>query len=230
MKFYPLYSALADLYDMHGLSLNNDEFETYAFKALEFIGNFYGETVSEVFTVTDYLVTLPEFCEYIEQVTTINEDFRITDNIYRENYNPRIIEEYIEARKGGLTGNLHQSGGFIDYEYVSDNQIKLKVTGIPIKIMYRKRMLDDQGLPMVTGKEIDAISAFCIYKYNYKKLNATRDKSTAELLPMYQNAWLRKCDNARTPESLNQNDMDNLANIIHSWDRKQFGLSGKLMK
>ena len=39
MKFYPLYSALADLYDMHGLSLNNDEFETYAFKALEFIGS-----------------------------------------------------------------------------------------------------------------------------------------------------------------------------------------------
>ena len=29
MKFYPLYSALADLYDMHGLSLNNDEFESY---------------------------------------------------------------------------------------------------------------------------------------------------------------------------------------------------------
>ena len=39
MKFYPLYSALADLYDMHGLSLNNDEFETYAYKALEFIGD-----------------------------------------------------------------------------------------------------------------------------------------------------------------------------------------------
>ena len=56
MEFYPLYSALADLYDMHGLSLNNDEFETYAFKALEFIGNFYGETVSEVFTITNYKI------------------------------------------------------------------------------------------------------------------------------------------------------------------------------
>ena len=59
MEFYPLYSALADLYDMHGLSLNDDEFETYAFKALEFIGNFYGETVSEVFTITDYKIQLP---------------------------------------------------------------------------------------------------------------------------------------------------------------------------
>ena len=27
MEFYPLYSALADLYDIHGISLNKDEFE-----------------------------------------------------------------------------------------------------------------------------------------------------------------------------------------------------------
>lgn len=230
MKFYKLYSALADLYDMHGISLNNDDFETYAYKALEYIGNYYGETISVDLNIKDYKIELPEDCDYIEQITTKTEDFRSTDNIYRENYNNQIIENYIEARKGTQTPMIYQAGSFIDFEYISDNIIKFKVTDYPIKLMYRKRMADEKGLPMVTAKEIDAISAFCIYKYNYKKLNATKDKSIMELLPLYQNEWRRKCDNARTPEMLNQNDMDALANVLHSWDRKQYNVTNKLIR
>ena len=230
MEFYPLYSALADLYDMHGLSLNDDEFETYAFKALEFIGNFYGETVSEVFTITDYKIQLPQECEYIEQITKLNEDFKITDNIYREDYTPQIIESYIKSRKGNETGMIYQDGGFINYEYCGYKEIKFKVTDAPVRIMYRKRLSDSKGLPMITKNELDAISAFCIYVYNSKKLNATKDKNIMELLPMYKREWQKKCDNARTPEYMNQNDIDNLGNVLNSWDRKQYGLSLKLIK
>lgn len=230
MKFYPLHSALADLYDMHGLSLTDDEFETYAYRALEFIGNTYGETVTEQFTITDYKITIPTSCEEIEQITTTVEDFRLTDDVYRENYNHQIIENYIEARKQLKTPILYQSGGFIDYEQISDTELKFKVTNIPIQIMYRKRLCDENDLPLITAKELDAISAFCIYRYNYKKLNATRDKVIAELLPMYKQEWLRKCDNARTPEYLNQNDIDNLANTLNSWDRKQYNISTKPIK
>lgn len=230
MKFYPLRAALADLYDMHGISMNNDEFDTFAYKALEYIGNYYGETVSVNSVITDYKIVLPEDCDYVEQITTKTEDFRSTDNIYRENYNNQIIENYIEARKGNQTPTIYQGGSFIDYEQISDDTIKFKVTDIPVRIMYRKRMVDSDGLPFVTAKEIDAISAFCIYKYNYKKLNATRDKNTAEILPMYLNEWKKKCNNARTPEYLNQNDIDNLANILHSWDRKQYNVTNKQIR
>ena len=230
MEFYPLYSALADLYDMHGLSLNDDEFETYAFKALEFIGNFYGETISEQFEIIDYKVQLPEDCQYIEQVTTLNEDYKLTDSIYRENYSPQIIESYIESRKQNNTAMIYQPGAFINYEYFSDKILKFKVTGIGVRVMYRRRMLDSKGLPMITKNEVDAISSFCIYIYNSKKLNATKDKNIMELLPMYKREWQRKCDNARTPEYMNQNDIDNLANVLNSWDRKQYGLSSKMIK
>lgn len=230
MKFYPLKSALADLYDMHGLSLNEDEFETYAFKALEYIGNWYGETVTEQFLVKDHLVTLPDECYDIEQVTKMTEDFKSTDSIYRENYANQIIEDYIEQRKGERTPALYQKGGFIDFEQINANTIRVKEDGIYVYIMYRKRLVDEDGLPMITHKELDAVSAFCLYVYNSKKLNLTKDKSTAELLPMYQQNWLKKCDNARTPDYLSQNDMDELGNAITRWDRKTYNISHKIVK
>ena len=230
MKFYPLYSALADLYDMHGLSMNNDEFETYAYKALEFIGNIYGETVTVPLDIIDYKATIPDDCLYIEQVTSTKEDFQLKDNLYRENYENAILEDYIEARKSGNNNTLYQKGGFLNYETIDDSTIKFTTPSGIALLQYRKRLVDENGLPFITHKEITAISSFCIYVYNSKKLNATKDKNIMELLPMYKREWQRKCDNARTPEYMNQNDIDNLGNVLNSWDRKQYGLSSKMIK
>ena len=127
MEFYPLYSALADLYDIHGISLNKDEFETYAYKALERIGNFYGETVVELLPIVNGYLDLPAECEYVEQVSKRNEDYRMTDNIYRENYNNQIIENYIEARKVDSNRILYQSGELVDFEYVSPTKLHFKI-------------------------------------------------------------------------------------------------------
>lgn len=228
MEFYPLYSALADLYDIHGISLNKDEFETYAYKALERIGNFYGETVVELLPIVNGYLDLPAECEYVEQVSKRNEDYRMTDNIYRENYNNQIIENYIEARKVDSNRILYQSGELVDFEYVSPTKLHFKIVDQDVYVMYRKRMADENGLPFITRKEIDAISAFCMYITNYKKINATKDRTLIEILPLYKQEWLKKCENARTPEYLNQNDIDYLSNVIHSWDRKQFNVTSKM--
>jgi hypothetical protein len=39
MKQYPLYTALTQLYELHGLELDEDTFETYALSAYNKIGN-----------------------------------------------------------------------------------------------------------------------------------------------------------------------------------------------
>ena len=44
---------------------------------------------------------------------------------------------------------------------------------------------------------------------------------------MYKQDWERKCQNARMPEYMSQNDMDELANVGVSWDRKAYNISYK---
>lgn len=225
MKFYPLYSAAAHMYDFEGLDLKPDEFEIYAYRALEIIGNYWGETVTEVFKIENFIIPLPEECEYIEQVTRTGEDYLMTDNIYRENYSKSEIENYVESRKRKKP-ILYQKGGFISYEQIG-NSLRFKETGIPVLIMYRRRLLDEDGHPMITRDEAEAISAFCLFAYNKRKLNQTKDRIVAELLPMYKQTWDTKCSSARVHEYINQNDIDELSNALTSWDRKVHNISKK---
>lgn len=225
MKFYPLYSAAAHMYDFEGLDLKPDEFEIYAYRALELIGNYWGETVTEVFKIENFVITLPEECEYIEQVTRTTEDFQMMDNVSRENYTKFVMENYVESRKRNKP-ILYQRGGFISYEQVG-NSLKFKENNIPVLIMYRRRLLDEDGHPMVTRDEIEAISSYCIYVHNKKKLNLNKDKITAELLPLYEKNWRNSCSAARVHEYMNQNEVDELSNTLTSWDRKVHNLSKK---
>ena len=118
------------MYDFEGLDLKPDEFEIYAYRALELIGNYWGETVTEVFKIENFVITLPEECEYIEQVTRTTEDFQMMDNVSRENYTKFVMENYVESRKRNKP-ILYQRGGFISYEQVG-NSLKFKENNIPV--------------------------------------------------------------------------------------------------
>lgn len=225
MKFYPFYSAAAHLYDFEGLDLKPDEFEIYGYRALELIGNYWGETVTESFNIRDFIITLPEDCDYIEQITKTSEDFQITDNIQRENYSKQIIENYVESRKRKKP-ILYQRGGYMHYEQIG-SEVRFKENNIPVLVMYRRRLLDEDGHPQITRDETEAIAAYCVYINNKKKLNLTKDKTSAELMQLYKKLWDDKCSLARTHEYINQNDMDELANANYSWGRKVYNLSNK---
>ena len=115
----------------------------------------------------------------------------------------------------------------MNYETIDQSTIKLTIPSGIALLQYRKRLVDENSLPLITHKEITAISSFCIYVYNSKKLNITKDTTIANLLPMYKQDWERKCQNARMPEYMSQNDMDELANVGVSWDRKAYNISYK---
>lgn len=225
MRFYPFYSAAAHLYDFEGLDLKPDEFEIYGYRALELIGNYWGETVTECIKIKNFVISLPDDCDYIEQITRTTEDFQITDNIQRENYAKQIVENYVESRKRSKP-ILYQKGGYINYE-INGDQINFKEDNIPVLIMYRRRALDSDGHPLITRDETEAIAAYCVYINNKKKLNLTKDKAAAELMQLYKSLWDTKCSLARTHEYFNQNDADELANINYSYGRKTYNLSKK---
>ena len=47
---------------------------------------------------------------------------------------------------------------------------------------------------------------------------------------MLYKTWNIKCDAARVPEAISQNDLDEALNVKTSWDRKMYGKSYKVTK
>jgi len=61
----------------------------------------------------------------------------------------------------------------------------------------------------------------------FKKALQTRDSATLQLSQILEQKWKVLCTQARVPEYINQNEMDEILNVLTSWDRKRFGKSFK---
>jgi hypothetical protein len=94
-------------------------------------------------------------------------------------------------------------------------------------ILYKGFVADEDGLPFLNAKEVDAIAAFCSYSNLFKAGIVTRDSATLQLSQLMEQKWKNLCTQARVPEYLNQNEMDEILNVATSWDRKRFGKSFK---
>jgi hypothetical protein len=48
-----------------------------------------------------------------------------------------------------------------------------------------------------------------------------------QMSQLLEQKWKLMCTQARVPEYINQNEMDEILNVSSSWDRKRFGKSFK---
>jgi hypothetical protein len=64
----------------------------------------------------------------------------------------------------------------------------------------------------------------------FKQGLRTKDQSTIQLSQILKAEWNRKVVQARVPDYINQNEMDEILNVATSWDRKRFGKSFKPMR
>jgi hypothetical protein len=94
-------------------------------------------------------------------------------------------------------------------------------------ILYKGFVADEDGLPYLNGKEVDAIAAFCAHADMFKASIRTRDQATLQLAQLMEQKWKNLCTQARVSEYINQNEMDEILNVQTSWDRKRFGKSFK---
>ena len=99
-----------------------------------------------------------------------------------------------------------------------------------VNILYKGYVVDDDGLPLLNEKEIDAIAGFCAFANMRKKALMTRDQNSMQLAMYLEQNWKLLCTQARVPIYINQNDMDEILNVSTSWDRKRFGKSFKPIK
>ena len=228
---YSFHTAYTQARELYGLELNADEFESIGLTAWGKIGNkkyrlYKYQVVPTKSELNEYYVDLPCNVDCIEAVTTNYEDYqKTTPTTLAGNNQNGWIEGYVETRKYN-TGKLYVSGKFIKYRE-ENNKIILSDRFQVVNILYKGYVVDDDGLPYLSEKEVHAIAAFCAYTDMFKKALLTRDGASMQLAQILEQKWLKLCTQARVPDYINQNEMDEILNVATSWDRKRFGKSFK---
>lgn len=227
MKLFNFNTAYSHLRELYGIELQPDEFETLGMVAWTKIGNKLTELKTIELPVNNFIVDLPCEIDEIESVYLSTSDYQRTSNKeYSPLYENQYIESYIESRKYN-NDDFYKSGTFIKYHVIDDRKIKVSFESGMIKICYKTILLDEDDLPKLNLKEIDAIAAYCAYSINFKKSLMTKDQATLQISQLLKQEWQRLCDHARTPESMSQNDFDAIGDVKYSWDRKTYGKTFK---
>ena len=234
MRKYPFHTAYTQARELYGLELNPDEFETVGLIGWDRIGNrdyklykFVVEPQED--SIGQWYVDLPCNLDVIEAVTAEYEDYQKTSNqSVAGEIQTGFIDDYIESRKFN-TNPLYTKGKFIKY-WQEGNRLKLADRFAHVNILYKGVVTDDDGLPLLNEKELDAIAVFCAYTSTFKAALVTKDAATMQLSQILELKWKSLCSQARVPSNISQNEMDEILNVSTSWDRKRFGRSYKPIK
>ncbi len=222
MEKYNFYAGIGQLSDMYHINMTEDEYENIGMLAWDHIGNKEYRTHLYYGLVRDHKLELPCNVSKVEAITSLGEP-----QLYGYSDNAIVTDHYywLEYFRNN-TSFEYTTGTYIKYEQV-DNTLYFKTNNMLVKILYKGIQLDENGLPSLNFKELDAITKYCAWIYNQRQAMVTKDKSTFEFAQMMMQQWQRACDDARTPIEMSQNDWDQLLDVQSSWDRKRFGKSYK---
>lgn len=234
MAKFPFKAAMSQANELYGLELDEDTFETYAMSAWVKIGN--KDFRTKVVKATPekdpnggWFVCMP--CDLanggvIEAVTINSEDAQLvtsTDN-HAGMYNV-ATENRIEITKHNPSA-LYISGKFIKYQELGD-KIYFNEPVPSVNILYKAIFTDEDGLPYLNEKEIDAIAAYCAFAEDLKKARLTKDPNTLQMAQLEEQRWKRLCDSARVPMDISQNQMNNILDAAVSRDVHAYGRTYK---
>lgn len=223
--FNYIYTVANSLY---GLELEPEQFEELGLTAWNLIGN---KTVrlynySANISCDDLSVQLPCNCDIIEAVTYNHEDWNYSTNkTVNGDYNSQFTEQYIEARKL-YQSPLYISGKYAKYERVGDTLYFDKDYG-KVNILYKGIILDEDGLPKVNEKEALAIATYIAFATKQKQGWITNNQNIIQLAQYLYQQWLKYCDSARVPSSIDQNTMNQVLDAKSSWNRKVYNKAYK---
>ena len=223
--FNYIYTIANSLY---GLELEPEQFEELGLTAWNLIGN---KTVrlynySADISCDNLSVQLPCNCDIIEAVTYNHEDWNYSTNkTVNGDYNSQFTEQYIEARKL-YQAPLYISGKYAKYERVGDILYFDKDYG-KVNILYKGIILDEDGLPKVNEKEALAIATYIAFATKQKQGWITNNQNIIQLAQYLYQQWLKYCDSARVPLSIDQNTMNQVLDAKSSWNRKVYNKAYK---
>lgn len=212
--------------ELYDIDLDEDTYEELALIAWNKIGNkrckLYRWCTS--LNCSNLTIELPCNADIIEAVTYGFEDYDYTSN-KTHNGQGQFTESYIESSKP-FNDNLYISGRYAEYERVGDTLYFNRNYGT-INILYKGVIVDEDGLPELTDKEAEAIATYCAYTLKYKEGLKTNNANIIQIAQQLKRDWYIAVDQARIPEYLNQNDMDEILDVRVRYDRKIFNKSYK---
>lgn len=231
MKKFPFYTALSQAYELYGVELDEDTFETYAMSAWNKIGNrdykmYLMHAHPEPDPEGGWYVCLPCNCDTIEAVTLPCEDAQETHvNFNNFGVYSHPIEQSIEATKR-MPNELYIPGKYVKYKELGDRLYFTNHYPV-VNILYKGLYAGEDGLPLLNNKEVEAIAAYCAFVTDFKKGRQTKDAGQIQLAQLEEARWKRLCDAARVSESISQNDMNEILSVMTSFNRSGYGRSYK---
>ena len=223
-KLYHINSAYSLVKTMYGFEPSTDDFEDLAMVAWQRIGNKHTRLYRYVGDTKNKELELPCNLVDIESVHIPIVDAQVTSSLSDYvMYDSVMIEHYIDAWKF-MEDPLNQRGRYVKYKE-GDEVLYFNRDYPRVMVVYHGVLADDQdGLPLINDKEMEAIAAFVAYRETYKDILRKRDMSKASMaiLQDMKEDWLRRCNAARSIDHISQNDMDKILDIKTRWDRKNY--------
>lgn len=233
-NFHAAYARANLLYDVE---LNPTDFEEMALSGFEKIGNYrYRMYHAVVYLQPDadggFFADLPCNCdpELIESVTlTWGENWKYTSNLtINGDWDSHYVENYIEGRK--LNKSEYYDNGIFAKYTIAGSRLHFTNPYGKVHILYRGILCDDDGLPQLTEKEVEALAAYVAFIVKQKNAWRINDINSLRMSEIAKQDWMRLCSHARTPRYVNQNDFDRILDAQASFNRKKFNWSLKPVK
>lgn len=218
-------SAYSLVQSLYGLDPNPDDYEDLAVTAWELIGNKHTRLYRYTTDTKNQEIELPCNVMDIESVNIPVVDAQYTSSTSSYlNMDAIYIENYIDAWKT-FEDPFNQKGKYVKYKE-GGNKLYFTRDYNNVSIIYHGVIVDEEdGLPMINHKEMKAIAAFIAYTEMYKDALKKRDRNSLALAQDLKMEWLRRCNAARIPDHLSQNDMNAILDVKTRWDRKAFSKS-----
>lgn len=229
MKKFPLLTVIPKLHDDFGLELDEDTAINYAMSAYKKIGNndFRLKLIivhPEKDPEGGWSVCRPCDMEQIEAITLPFEGGRevnATDDFL--GYKTYAIEQWIENFKWNRD-HFYLSGKFVKYIEYAD-KINFTDPYPTVNILYKASYLDEDGLPYVSEKELEAIVMYCAYAYDMKQARLTKDQSLLQFAQNEYQHWQRLCSSARVADQFSQNEINEILDTLTSMGVHSYGVS-----
>lgn len=231
MNKYNFQTAASQCLELYGVELDEDTFETYAISAWDKIGNheyklYLLKATPEHDPSGGWYVCKPCNLDAIEAITLPFEDAQYTSSTNDYIINTTMpIEQEIEATKR-MPNSLYIPGKYVKYTELGD-RIYFTEPFREVNILYKGYHADENGLPYLSMREVEAIALYCAYASKYKEGILTKDTGTLQIAQLLKADWLKACDRARVPAYISQNSMNEILDALASWNRHSFGRTTK---
>jgi hypothetical protein len=113
-------------------------------------------------------------------------------------------------------------GRMIPYENVNNQCLHFNFESIDIDVLYESLMKDDSGYPMVPEKTLWGLAHYLQYIEIRKRFYMK--ESTGDQVQLAKTEMEQAVAQARTPEGLSQNEIDDILNVLTSFNRKRHNM------